>query len=244
VALAEISGATACSEGRRITLIDHSVLDSQAGESLLQQLRRCPPEQRTNIIILAPRGWEQSHAELARDADAVVHHPVLYPVLSRVLQRLLTTPVASDPQFLLASKPDPTSSVSTATSGLLPLVLVVDDHPVNQLVARKMLLSMGCMVEIVSDGAQAVQAAAARSYDLILMDCSMPVMDGYTATEQIRLAAQYSDTVIVAMTANVLVGEREHCLACGMNDYLSKPLRKAELNRVLEQWIHQSQQRS
>jgi PAS domain S-box-containing protein len=116
-------------------------------------------------------------------------------------------------------------------------VLVAEDNIVNQRVALRMLERFGLHVDIVGDGEAAAAAVLERRYDLVLMDCQMPIADGYTATAAIRAAEGERRTCIVAMTANVMEGDRDRCLAAGMDDYLSKPVRLPDLVRTLERWI-------
>jgi CheY-like chemotaxis protein/HPt (histidine-containing phosphotransfer) domain-containing protein len=119
-------------------------------------------------------------------------------------------------------------------------VLVAEDHPVNQLVTTQMLERLGCKAVIAEDGARAVELLDAQPFDLVLMDCDMPVMDGFEATAEIRRkehAAERPLACIVALTANALEGERERCLSAGMDDYLSKPFSAAQLNQLLEQYL-------
>ncbi|UUY07586.1 ATP-binding protein [Pseudomonas sp. J452] len=116
-------------------------------------------------------------------------------------------------------------------------VLLVEDNPVNQTVIEAMLRSLGYRVSLVSDGVQAVHSASQHHYAAILMDCRLPVMDGYEATRQIRQLHTYSKTPIIALTANALQGDREACLQAGMNDYLAKPFKRADLERILLRWL-------
>jgi CheY-like chemotaxis protein len=117
-------------------------------------------------------------------------------------------------------------------------VLVAEDNLVNQRVAVKMLERLGCQVDVVADGSQAVRRIALVPYDLVLMDCQMPVMDGYEATAAIRRATHVRATVpIVAMTAHALQGDRERCIAAGMNDYISKPVQPSDLKTVIEKYV-------
>jgi signal transduction histidine kinase/FixJ family two-component response regulator len=114
-------------------------------------------------------------------------------------------------------------------------VLVVEDNRVNQKLMLALLTKAGCNTDIASNGSEAVQLAAANEYQVIFMDCQMPEMDGYEATRRIRaIETPGTHNFIVALTANALSGEREVCLACGMDDYLSKPVRASDIARVLE----------
>ncbi|TAP44665.1 PAS domain-containing hybrid sensor histidine kinase/response regulator [Arthrobacter sp. S39] len=117
-------------------------------------------------------------------------------------------------------------------------ILVVEDNEVNQLVARATVSKFGFAVDVVADGAEAVAATARSQYAAVLMDCHMPVMDGFEATRVIRNRdGKHSRLPIIAMTAGALDGDRERCLAAGMDDYLSKPVDAAELEAALARWV-------
>jgi CheY-like chemotaxis protein len=117
-------------------------------------------------------------------------------------------------------------------------VLVAEDNPVNQTVAVGALKRCGCRVEVVSDGRQALDALARERYDVVLMDCQMPEMDGYAATIELRRRENGDPrTPVIAMTAHAMDGAREKCLAAGMDDYISKPLRRETLVEILRRWI-------
>ena len=120
------------------------------------------------------------------------------------------------------------------------LVLLVEDNPVNQTVIEAMLRSLGYQVCLVGDGAQAVQKVNECQYSAILMDCRLPIMDGYEATRRIRLLPNQPHTPIIALTANALQGDREACLAAGMDDYLAKPFKRVDLQRILQRWLANS----
>jgi signal transduction histidine kinase/DNA-binding response OmpR family regulator len=120
-------------------------------------------------------------------------------------------------------------------------VLVAEDNLVNQEVVKAMLQSLGCQVDLVDTGQQAVAAVSEVSYDLVFMDCQMPEMDGYEATRAIR-SLEDQDKVrarlpILALTAHAMEGDRERCLAAGMDDYLAKPVTKEDLQNALEKWL-------
>jgi PAS domain S-box-containing protein len=132
-----------------------------------------------------------------------------------------------------ASKPD---------SYIKPLknseILVVEDNRVNQIIARQILNKLGCKVEIASNGREACLALQRRSFDLVLMDCQMPEMDGFEATRSIRAAETGKRrTPIVALTAGVLKEERDQCYAAGMDDFLSKPIERSLLESTLKKWL-------
>ncbi|TDI45965.1 MAG: response regulator [Acidobacteria bacterium] len=125
-----------------------------------------------------------------------------------------------------------------AFSGHGTKILLVEDNPVNQLIARKILTKLGCVVDAVGNGLEAVESVGLETYDAVLMDCQMPVMDGYDATREIRVnEGSKRHTPIIAMTANAMLGDREKCLDAGMDDYLTKPIDSDKLNAVLGHWL-------
>jgi len=116
-------------------------------------------------------------------------------------------------------------------------LLLVEDNRVNQALTLAMLKNMGISADLVENGAIAVQAVTKQKYDVILMDCQMPVMDGYSATRAIRNIQPYGKEIhIIALTANALSGDREKCLAAGMDDYLAKPASTQDIQQALERW--------
>ena len=128
------------------------------------------------------------------------------------------------------------SALGTARFAL-PRILVVEDTPINQQVARGMLARLGYGADLVSDGLEALEALSRGSYAAILMDCHMPRMDGFEASRELRLReGGTSHTPIIAMTASAMGGQREKCLAAGMDDYLAKPVRLPELEAALRRW--------
>lgn len=117
-------------------------------------------------------------------------------------------------------------------------VLLVEDNPVNRTVVQAMLRSLGFEVSVATDGAEAIRSAESLIFTAILMDCRLPVIDGYDATRQIRQLPGCADLPIIALTANALQGDREACLAAGMNDYLAKPFKRTDLQQILQRWVH------
>jgi signal transduction histidine kinase/CheY-like chemotaxis protein len=123
------------------------------------------------------------------------------------------------------------------------LVLVVEDSPVNRLVAVHVLERLGFRAHVVNDGREALQALSTQRYDAVLMDCQMPDIDGYEATRELRRRENGSrHTPVIAMTAHAMTGDRERCLDAGMDDYIAKPVRSQTLNEVLSRWIDPSQE--
>jgi CheY-like chemotaxis protein len=116
-------------------------------------------------------------------------------------------------------------------------VLLAEDNAVNQKVGLRILKRFGCQVDVAGNGRQAVEMAARARYDLILMDCRMPEMDGFEACRNIREGLPAGVHVpIVALTAHAITGAREDCLSAGMDDFLTKPVHPADLERVLLRW--------
>lgn len=115
-------------------------------------------------------------------------------------------------------------------------IMMAEDNPINQRVGKLILQRAGFNIDLVSDGNEALEAHRANPYDMILMDCQMPMMDGFEASRQIRSLTQQPQPVIIAVTANALVGERERCLKAGMDDYLSKPFQAEQLVAVVKKW--------
>jgi CheY-like chemotaxis protein len=116
-------------------------------------------------------------------------------------------------------------------------VLLAEDNPVNQLVARAMLERAGCVVHVAANGEEAVRMSADDAFDVIFMDCQMPTLDGYAATAAIRRReGDAQRTPIVAMTANAMPGDRERCISAGMDDYIAKPIDDAVLTTALAKW--------
>ncbi|NWH06773.1 ATP-binding protein [Desulfobacter latus] len=122
-----------------------------------------------------------------------------------------------------------------------PLVLVVEDNPINQEVSSGILKCLGCRVDLAENGEMAVAAVADKSYDIIFMDCQMPVMDGYDATRRIRAMGSSTgsgdELPIIALTAHALVGDRVKCIEAGMDDHLAKPFDKSKMVAVLSRWL-------
>jgi len=165
------------------------------------------------VSALAP--LQQQARPLARNA--------LHQTLRRILQ----------PDTSIVNAPH----IDTHSPQRRGRVLLVEDNPVNQLVAKGMLGKLGCDVTVAAHGAEALDQLEYKEFDLVLMDCNMPVMDGYEASRQIRRSGRWPQLPIVALTANAMSEERERCRAAGMSDYLAKPFSREELAALLDVWI-------
>jgi two-component system, sensor histidine kinase and response regulator len=178
--------------------------------------------------------------EVARAREVGINAYLSKPVRRHELYRALTQAVMTAPSAN-ALAVDVDIEPSHLNMRIHGRILMAEDNTVNQLVARNMLKSLGCDFEIVPNGAEALAAVQRGGYDLVLMDCQMPIMDGYEATRQIRNweldQAQSKRIPIVALTANALVGDAEVCRASGMNDHLAKPYSRKQLAAVMARWL-------
>jgi len=182
------------------------------------------------VLLLSRAG---TRVETMAANDAVVAKPLRWEVLLATLRRLLATEMPP-----AAARETP---AAPAPGGRRYRVLVVEDNRTNQMVAGGMLEKSDCHCEFAGNGREAVDAVRRSNFDLILMDCSMPEMDGYEATLLIRVFEKESGrhTPIVAMTANVQAGDEARCLEAGMDDYLAKPVTLGKLRLKLERWLPQ-----
>jgi len=185
-------------------------------------------------LILATAHDEEGLGAKARAAgfSAYLIKPVRQSQFFEAIVSARRPRAASD-----ATIPAIVPSVSAHANGAR--ILLVEDNVVNQRVAMRQLERFGYSADIVDNGRAAVDALTAQSYDLVLMDCHMPEMDGFEATLAIRKRELQSNrrVPIVAMTANARSEDREACLAVGMDDYLAKPVALADLQRILEAWL-------
>jgi len=118
-----------------------------------------------------------------------------------------------------------------------PRVLIVEDNQINRTVVEAILHKLGVQTAVAHNGREGIEMAGAHAYDAILMDCMMPEVDGFKATREIRKGERNHDVPIIAMTSMSMPGDRELCMTAGMDDYLSKPLRRAELDAAIHRWL-------
>jgi len=183
------------------------------------------------VILVSPNKQRLKVEELKEiGIDAVLSKPVRRAALYRTLAQELgrAERVSSHEQRRAAER----------KSKLDARVLLAEDNPVNQLLIRRQLESLGCAVEIVHNGEGAIQAVKQGEYDLVFMDCQMPGLDGYEATQAIRTYEKGGDRMpIIALTAHAMRGDKERCLEAGMDDYLAKPVRIEVLSSTIRRWL-------
>jgi len=226
---------------------DLAILDLQMPEMdglmLAKAIKADATTAATRIIIMTSLGHRiEAEAMRAAGVAAYLTKPVkqsqLYDCLATVMASglsLATAPESSRPDTQQWTPPLPAPGQEGSQRAR---ILVAEDNPVNQEVALRQLYKLGYTAEAVANGREVLEALASTAYDLVLIDCQMPEMDGYETTEEIRRREGDSrHTAVIAMTANALESDRERCLAAGMDDYLSKPVRPRELAAVLERWL-------
>lgn len=208
------------------------------GLALARTIASRPANQVPTLILLAPKGFRLQDAA---DVPGAVTGSVSKPIRRSQLLDALTAPFrTSAPAWKKAEvKPEPPQPPAEA----LPLrFLLVEDNLINQKVANRLLDQLGYRADVANNGQEAVDAVASNAYDVILMDVQMPILDGLEATRRIREleaglgAARARKSLIIALTANAVLGDREKCLDAGMDDYLSKPVRPDSLRSMIEKW--------
>jgi PAS domain S-box-containing protein len=232
-----MGAANRTEESFDFVLLDYN-LSSTGGLEFVDNLLRAPALTSSRCLLLSPN----SHRKYADEPILRgIHTIVPKPVLPSELWTRITGTISSKHANSLASLQsslcvEPAPPVSPATPEPLP-VLLVEDNKANQVVARRQLEKLGLHCVVAENGLQAVEAIRDRPFLFVLMDWQMPVMDGLEATALIRkMPSPAKDTPIIALTANAMRGDRERCLAAGMNDYLCKPVQWADMRALVEKW--------
>ena len=219
----------------QLAVLDRQLPDMN-GVLLGQEIRRCAGLEKLPLVLLASLADRKDDLEAAGgNFAACLAKPVKHAQLCDALVRAIT----GVPTERKAAVKPPESTLADR----LPIrFLLAEDNAVNQKVALRLLQQFGYLADVAHNGAEAVAAVTTRPYDIIFMDVQMPEMDGLQATRRIREfeqvpgGARLQRHVIVAMTANAMVGDRERCMAAGMDDYLSKPVRPDALRAMIEKW--------
>ncbi len=206
--------------------------DGMTGVELAKTIRQQPELATLPLILLSDFGDKTINDESLFSASLTkpVRQSQLLDCLNNVIYKTETTSLP-DQNF---------DRLITPASETAPLILLVEDNLVNQKLAILQLQKLGYQAEIAINGLEGLQFIARKQYDLILMDCQMPEMDGFEASRTIRQRGL--QIPIVAMTANAMLGDRERCLESGMNDYLAKPVVLDQLQQVLKRWLPLSRQ--
>jgi PAS domain S-box-containing protein len=231
-ALERLQEATCQGDPYAVAVLD-MLMPGMDGAELGRRIKESPEIRETRLIMmtsLAEQGEKARLTELgfAGYLTKPLRQSQLRECLAIVLGR--AKPVATTP-------PRPLAAGSTESGPRKPgaRILLAEDNVINQLVALKILKKLGYRADAVANGREVIKALETIPYDLVLMDCQMPEMDGFEATRAIRNLNL--NIPIIAMTANAMKGDREMCLQAGMNDYLSKPVRSADLAAALERWL-------
>jgi CheY-like chemotaxis protein len=231
--------ALSADDGARFDL---GLLDDQMpgmdGIQLAKVIRREPRWSALRLILLSTREDHDGAAESSQLFGAMLTKPLRRSQIFGCVTRVMTM----QPGAAMAAPPAglPTAVPVSAARAVGPTILVVEDNAVNREVAVGMLESLGCTADTAENGWLALKAMNSGTYDAVLMDCQMPVMDGLAASGEIRRREQTSGAArvpIIALTANAMEGDRRRCLDAGMDDFLSKPFTQQQLATQLRRWL-------
>ncbi len=220
-------------ESRFDLVLADELMPMKGGLDLLAAMRADPRFAALPFVLLSLFGVEQDAAERPHRPDALALKPIRAITLSAIAHRVLTGGSPRKPKAAAAAQPSSTFSGRR--------ILLVEDNPVNQRVAQRVLQKLAANVTIANNGAEALERLAEHGYDAVLMDCQMPVMDGFTATRRIReserAAGRGKRLPIIALTANVMSEDRENCIGAGMDAHLGKPIEPAQLIDCLGRYL-------
>ena len=236
----ELRRAASSGERYDLVLLD-MMMPGTTGLELASQIRADADIADTKLVMLTSVGLamtKQEQRELQMDAQLT--KPVRQRELRRVVARAVGVPI-EEPERSAADPADATEVSARMSTDWEPRVLLAEDNQVNQEVANAMLEDIGCRVTVVDNGLLAIDAVERETFDIILMDCQMPELDGFEATKRLREreahgAPSGTRLPIVAVTAHAMEGDRERCLEAGMDDYLTKPFSRANLVEMIERW--------
>jgi CheY-like chemotaxis protein/HPt (histidine-containing phosphotransfer) domain-containing protein len=225
-----------------LLIVDSAAIPATAAAGLLRNVVREPALNRVHCALLtgaepAPGEWanEARAATISREAGEGEQRAALLKLLgaSEAAEKFVAVPEEAAPLVQIEAAP-------AAAQALGGHALLVEDNPVNRQVAQRLLTLLGLSFAIAENGKEALEQLDREAFDVVLLDCQMPVMDGYTAVRILRqneTAKSSKHMPVIAMTANAMAGDREKCLRAGMDDYLSKPLNRALLEQTLRRWI-------
>jgi len=232
-------GALSAEDGARFDL---GLVDDQMpgmdGIQLAKLIRQEPRWSALRLILLSTRDDHDSVSQSSRYFAAMLTKPLRRAEIFGCIARVMAMEPGAAMHAPAAGSVSAVQAPAARAAG--PSILLVEDNPVNREVAVGMLESLGCATDTAENGWTALKAMNAATYDAVLMDCQMPVMDGLAATGEIRRREQASGAArvpIIALTANAMEGDRERCLAAGMDDFLSKPFTQQQLATLLRRWL-------
>jgi signal transduction histidine kinase/two-component SAPR family response regulator len=235
--------AQAAGQPFQAAIIDLYMPD-MSGISLAQSIRQDAQLKGIKLILMSALGNPIDANDIqAAQTDAFLSKPVRQTQLLESLSALVQTTTTSAPSSngVKPDEPTPFEPAIEAPDAHIAAgvrVLLAEDNLFNQKIAFRQLQRLGCEPDVVASGKAALDAVSKKTYDLILMDCQMPGMDGYQATAEIRRREKAPQHMtVIAMTANALEGDREKCLSAGMDDYLPKPVKTEDLANVFKRWL-------
>ena len=244
-ALAKLLQAAATEHPFTVALID-AQLNDDPNDSFAKQLRNHPEIAGTKLILVttASQRCDASHLEAAGFAGCLRKPVVSSKLLAETLESACAIPSDQPPLTPVGESPRtnvPAPLPPAPSTQPIHRVLLAEDNITNQTLAARLLQKLGCRVDVAGSGTEAVRLFQQLPYDLILMDCQMPDMDGFEATQAIRAVEQSAGNrgkrvPIIALTASTLAEEQAHCTGMGMDDFISKPVETSALARVLETW--------
>ena len=228
----------------QIAILDYYLPDMD-GESLGRMIKDDPALRETLLVMLTSVG---QRGDAKRVSEAGFSAYLVKPVSPSQLLDALSTVLGTYKEGISTTLITRHTLAESQTVKAVPVpkqekpiharILVVEDNVVNQRLAMRMLEKRGCRVDVAANGLEAVEMVERLKYDLVFMDCQMPEMDGYEATAEIRRREDASKhTLIIAMTAHTMQGDREKCLKAGMDDYIAKPIKKESLFEMMEKWM-------
>ena len=217
-------------DGDTYIIMDPRTLADRA-DALIEQIQAIAEPRRPRMALLSRRADTSTDLPPGTDiAATILSTPVRRGLLSALLAADATSQIAGN---ALRNQAGPGKDRPSRNLR----VLLAEDNPVNQKVARGVLEMLGCTVSLAADGKQALELAQSADFDLIFMDCQMPEMDGYEAARKIReLTGAAAHVPIIALTANALSEVRQACLEAGMDDFLTKPVNRIQLDHMLDKW--------
>ena len=221
---------------------DLAILDMQMPEMdglmLGREIKEDPTIAKTKLIMLTSLGNQlDAEAMKASGIEACVLKPVKQSRLFTRVAEIMAGHSARKTQPVAGVQPHSAQPVTPAATRKVARILLAEDNIINQKVALGLLNNIGFAADVANNGMEVLAALDVRPYDLILMDCQMPELDGYETTQRIRARPEFRNLHIIAMTANAMRGESEKCINAGMDDYLSKPVRLESLRDMLARWM-------